>query len=262
MPLLIRTPDEIFRSEPGKDLYYVEFFYPGKVAFLHGMDYSQVGDGVMHSSPEEHSVNPPGRQELLDWLSATLPFVKVEPLAPREGSGFLAGGIEGRLRIDFDPDSLAIFCARWENEEGSSLDSRWQCYHFPYETWLEGRYPRTAELIRRHPTLSTACGDVVSMFAFTPLTPEETGWPCMLGLYWDLHDQGLVPRVLLYRNAPWENHMCMDVQPPHAIAGDIGLTEAELALCRAALSDPKRQEWLLDRFGWNDEFAAQTVERY
>jgi hypothetical protein len=104
MPQDIRTPEEIFRAER-KDLYIIRF------------------------KPEEEMKwlpNPPGRKELLAWFTSNLPSVRIEPLAPSEQSGILSG-YDGSIRVDFDQDSLAAYSAHWEDAEGASVDSRWQC---------------------------------------------------------------------------------------------------------------------------------------
>lgn len=114
MPQAIRAPEEIFRAER-KDLYIIRF----------------KPDEEMEWLP-----NPPGRKELVAWLKSNLPSVRIEPLAPSEKSGILSG-YDGRIRVDFDQDSLAVFSAHWEDAEGASIDSRWQCYLWPYELWLK-----------------------------------------------------------------------------------------------------------------------------
>lgn len=114
MPQIIRTPEEVFRAER-KDLYLIDF----------------KPKGLSGWSP-----NPPGRKELLDWFTANLPSVKIEPLGHSERSGIL-GGYFGRFRADFDQDSLAVYAAHWEDAEGKSIDPRWQCYLWPYELWLK-----------------------------------------------------------------------------------------------------------------------------
>ena len=77
MPLLVRTPEQIMREEPNKDLFYIEF-----------NDLEQVSD------PND----PPGRIELIEWFSTYLPNIKIEFLAPSEKSGYIIGGINGRTR--------------------------------------------------------------------------------------------------------------------------------------------------------------------
>jgi hypothetical protein len=34
-------------------------------------------------------------------------------------------------------DEVAAFSARWEDANGKSLDSRWQCFQWRYQDWLE-----------------------------------------------------------------------------------------------------------------------------
>lgn len=54
------------------------------------------------------------------------------PRAPSEPSGSIVGGVNGRLRVDFDDNSLSVFTARWETPEGP-LDPRFACFILPYK---------------------------------------------------------------------------------------------------------------------------------
>lgn len=257
MPQLIRTPDEIFRAEPGKTLYYIEFNFPGKMSSLHGLKArSEAPDAVEPIDP----AHPPGQAELLDWFATHWPAVHIELLAPREGSGFVCGGIDGRLRVDFDEAALAGFVERWETADGASVDPRWQCFAFPYERWLHQRHPRTEALIETQPTLTTVRGETISTYALTPLWADETGLPCTLGLYWDMDEQGLTPRVLLYRGTDPSRHLSLDIADPTDGVGDIGLSAAELAQCQQAIT--ARRDWLLERFEGNSELVTQTLAYY
>ncbi len=119
MPQLIRTPEQIFREE-GKDIYLIRFTTPGDEADTFG-------------SASEDS---PGREEILAWLKENTPGAHVEPLAPSEKSGFICGYF-GDLRVEFSESDLAVFCARWEDAEGGSLDPRFQCFLWPYSYWFE-----------------------------------------------------------------------------------------------------------------------------
>jgi hypothetical protein len=119
MPQLIRTPEQIFREE-GKDIYQIRF--------------TSAGDE--EDFFESASKDSPGREEILDWLKANIPGTHVEPLAPSEESGYICGYF-GDLRVDFSESELAVFCARWEDADGGSLDPRFQCFLWPYSYWLE-----------------------------------------------------------------------------------------------------------------------------
>lgn len=112
MPMLIRTPEEIFRAE-GKDIYFLHFHEWQDIAKT-----EQV------------------RQEMQDWIAQHLPGTHTEQMAPSENSGYLMGGPVG-LRIDFSGQGLAAFCARWEEPAtGKSIDPRFQCFVMPYAKWF------------------------------------------------------------------------------------------------------------------------------
>ena len=118
MPMLIRTPEEIFRAER-KDIYAI-----------HNL--------------EGKSRNTPGMALIEQWLKVNLPGTKMELLAPSEYSGMICGGINGTLRVDFTPEGLQQFCDRWE-VDNASVDSRFQCYIRPYQEWFQehGRFVPT-----------------------------------------------------------------------------------------------------------------------
>lgn len=113
MPQLIRTPEQIFREER-KDLYLIRMCQ---------------GDGS----------DAPGWQEIQDWLHAHIPSAKVEMIGPSEASGWVMGYL-GDLRVDFSAEELAVFCARWEDEQGNSIDPRFQCYLWPFAPWYAEQY--------------------------------------------------------------------------------------------------------------------------
>lgn len=77
------------------------------------------------------------RKMLIRWLRKHLPRCRIELLGPPESSGWMEGGIFGRISIAFDEEGLAQFCKRWENADGSSIDPRFQLYLFRYEDWLK-----------------------------------------------------------------------------------------------------------------------------
>jgi len=127
MPNLIRNIDQYFREEQ-RDIYYIVF-----------------GDMYAHDWLSNSTPNPPGREELLAWFAEHLPACKIEPIYPfTYRSGILCAPYPGSFTVDFDEESLQTFCARWENAEGKSLDSRFQCYWNPLSHYLEqngGQYP-------------------------------------------------------------------------------------------------------------------------
>lgn len=109
MPMLIRSPEDIFRAE-GKDIYVLHF---------------------LQDDPDEADRT---RSEMTDWFGQHLPTSRTEWMAPSEHSGYIVGGPVG-LRVDFTDADLAAFCAQWETPAGKSLDPRFQCYLMPYERW-------------------------------------------------------------------------------------------------------------------------------
>lgn len=113
--LLVRTPDDIFREEK-RDVFYIEF---------------------MRGREARHPDSLYERKMLIRWLRKHLPHCRIEPLAPSENSGWIQGGIFGRIRIAFDDEGLQQFCKRWENADGSSIDTRFMLYLFRYEDWLK-----------------------------------------------------------------------------------------------------------------------------
>ncbi len=119
MPQRIRTPEEIFRSER-RDIYTLEF--------------------QAKTSAELQKTF----KEMQDWFNQNTPDSPTEMLAPSEHSGWIVGGPMS-LRIAFTPADLEIFCKRWENTDGGSLDPRFQCSLHPYVDWWEkhGRYMPT-----------------------------------------------------------------------------------------------------------------------
>lgn len=108
MPQIIRTPDEIFRQEE-KDIYFIRF--------------------------RDQEGNSAAREEIRAWLRENTPGARVESLAPPEDSGYICGYF-GDLRVDFSESDLTKYCARWEDGEGTSLDTRMQCFLSPYKDWF------------------------------------------------------------------------------------------------------------------------------
>lgn len=149
MPQLIRTPEQIFRDER-KDLYLIRMCQ---------------GDGD----------DAPGWQEIQDWLREHAPNSPVEPLAPSEDSGWVMGYL-GDLRVDFTPEDLATFCARWEDGNGNSIDPRFQCYLWPFAPWYAEQYAYLPT--RDQPTTlgSTVWWEIPGGYVYhqLPDTPEGT----------------------------------------------------------------------------------------
>lgn len=110
MPMLVRTPEDIFRAEK-KDIYAI-----------HNL--------------EGESRHDSGMVEIAKWLKDNLPDTPTELLAPSENSGIICGGINGTLRVDFTPAGLKTFCDRWERND-ASVDPRFQCYIYPYQKWFQ-----------------------------------------------------------------------------------------------------------------------------
>lgn len=118
MPMLVRTPEDIFRAEK-KDLY------------------------VLHSN-EKVDRDAPGLLMVKEWVNTHLRGTKMELLAPSEHSGIISGGIGKMVRIDFTPEGLEAFCDRWEKND-ASVDPRFQCFIYPYDKWWNehGRFVPT-----------------------------------------------------------------------------------------------------------------------
>lgn len=112
MPLLVRSPEEIFR-ETRRDIYILR-------------------------SQEEDDRQRSGLAMILNWVKQELPGTHMELIAPSECSGIIEGGINGSTWVDFSPQGLERFCKVWEREDGGSIDPRFQCYLMPYDEWFEG----------------------------------------------------------------------------------------------------------------------------
>jgi len=132
MPVAIRHPEEIMR-ETKQDLFFMEFLFKDKwYSFFPEFDKLSL---ISREDVKDYN-DPPGRQEILDWLADNLPDTKWETLAPKERSGVLAGGVYGRLCIHFDEASLKKFCDRWEVDD-RSVDPRFQLGLFYYKEFAE-----------------------------------------------------------------------------------------------------------------------------
>lgn len=119
MPMLIRTPEDIFRTER-RDLY------------------------ALHFSEQDHATMEDTRKEMAGWFAHRMPASPTETMAPSEHSGFIEGGPTS-LRIAFTAADLERFCAQWETADGQSIDPRFQCYQYPYQAWWDkhGHYQPT-----------------------------------------------------------------------------------------------------------------------
>ena len=188
MPMLVRTPEDIFRAEK-KDLY------------------------VIHSK-EEVERDAPGLLMIKEWVKANLPGTKMELLAPSEHSGMICGGIGKMIRIDFSPEGLQAFCDRWEQND-ASVDPRFQCFIYPYERWWNkhGRYVPTNVAPQKpgvaswwytpigfiHHTLDPSGSDVAGMPSH-PATPSDI-WAHAVEIWPDL--KSVDPDQLTYGRVHW-----------------------------------------------------------
>lgn len=109
MPMLVRTPEDILRSEK-KDLYILR-------------------------SLENEDRDAPGLLMIQEWIRQNLPGTHMELLGPSEHSGVILGGIGRDLWVDLSAEGLATFCARWEIDN-QSVDPRFQCFVMAYDTWF------------------------------------------------------------------------------------------------------------------------------
>ena len=120
MPMLVRTPEEILQSQQ-KDLY------------------------ILRSS-ETECRNAPGLLMIQEWIKENLPGTHMELIGPSAYSGMIMGGIGRDVWVDFSPEGLAAFCARWEKDD-QSVDPRFQCFIYPYAQWYQehGRFVPTRD---------------------------------------------------------------------------------------------------------------------
>jgi hypothetical protein len=124
MPMLIRTPEDIFRAEK-KDIYCIQ----------------PVSEWDANTAAGKAGV-----EMIHQWIKDNLPGTKTEVMAPSEHSGWIMGGPTS-LRVDFSEEGLKEFMRQWEDENGKSLDPRFQCYQMPYDAWWEkhGRFVPTRD---------------------------------------------------------------------------------------------------------------------
>ena len=123
MPMVINCVDDYFHQKK-RDLYFIVF----------GKDKKSMLD------PFDHNVsdNPPGREELLAWFEHNLPQTEINPIFTFGwNSGFISARYDGAISVDFDEESLAVYCARWETPSGEPLDSRFACYWLPLSDYLK-----------------------------------------------------------------------------------------------------------------------------
>jgi hypothetical protein len=111
MPHLIRSPEDIFRTEK-RDVYCIFF---------------------NEETPEAIKVT---WKEMENWFAKNLPNSPTETLAPSEHSGWIMGGPLS-LRVAFTDADLKTFTEQWETPDGKSIDPRFQCYLNPYQDWYD-----------------------------------------------------------------------------------------------------------------------------
>lgn len=125
MPMLIWTISDYFFHKK-RDLYFIQF-------------------NDLSEEERENDENIIAKQELLSWFEQYLPEVEIKPIFPfTVESGILSGRYDGSISIDFDDESLSVFCEKWEDKSGKSLDSRFQCYYIPleeYKSHYQGEIP-------------------------------------------------------------------------------------------------------------------------
>ena len=128
MPRLVRTPEEIIRSR-GHGIYFVSF-----------------EDGFEAMLEERE---PEGRADFTAWFTQNQPHVRLEEIGPSEFSGVIAGGFTGDLYLDgWTDDDIAAYSRVFEDDEGSTLDARWQVFEYPlseYERRLAQHGDRTVD---------------------------------------------------------------------------------------------------------------------
>jgi hypothetical protein len=125
MPQLIKTPEQWFRTKKA-DIYY---FKPARTKYNGSSD-----DDVLDSFANFDMVALPN--ELLAWFKSHLPHRKLQQVAPSEHSRWLAGG-PVNWAMELNADDLDAFMSDWEDSNGKSIDSRFQCFVCPYSRWLE-----------------------------------------------------------------------------------------------------------------------------
>lgn len=174
MPMLVRTPEEILQTEK-KDLYILR-----------------------SSEPEQR--NAPGLVMVQAWINQHLPGTHVELIGPSSYSGMIIGGIGRDVWVNFSPEGLAAFCARWEKND-QSVDPRFQCFIYPYAQWYQdhGRFVPTRDKPSRigitqwwytplgfiHHTLSEADSQGVEHHptdAYDMLRSAKSIWPELQGI--------------------------------------------------------------------------------
>jgi hypothetical protein len=130
MPMIIDCIDDYFSREK-RDLYFI--------VFGEGRDW-RVG-----LFDNDISKNPPEREELLAWFATHLPATEIKPLFTFGwNSGVISASYDGTVSVDFDEESLAVYCARWETASGDPIDPRFACYWIRFSDYLKkhgGRLP-------------------------------------------------------------------------------------------------------------------------
>lgn len=121
MPQLIRNIDDYFR-EKKKDLYYIQFT-EGKAVY-----------DILKKNKIDLDNPLKGEVEIKEWFARNLPDTLLEPIYPlKDDSGYLIAPWDHSFSIEFTSETLKIFTDAWENEDGGSVSSDFQCYYGPYK---------------------------------------------------------------------------------------------------------------------------------
>lgn len=130
MPRLLRTPEEILRADPAKDLFLLRF--------------SSAWIGIARLNPR-----PAGKATILKWFAENLPEVELEPLGFSEFSDFICGGASGDIAVHWTEEQMSMYCAKWEHPDGTSLDKRWQCLWYSQSEYAD-RLAKHGDPRKRH----------------------------------------------------------------------------------------------------------------
>lgn len=123
MPMIIECIDDYFNRKK-QDLYFIVF--------------GESRDWRVGLFDHNVSKNPPGREELLAWFAENLPHTEIKPLFTFGwDSGFISARYDGTVSVDFNEESLATYCARWETVSGEPVDPRFKCYWIRLSDYLK-----------------------------------------------------------------------------------------------------------------------------
>lgn len=123
MPMLIWTISDYFFYKR-KDLYAIKF--------------TEIEGGHSEDDFIDVPIDLSAREMLLNWFEENLPEVEIQPIYLfLSDSGIISAPYAGSISVEFDEQSLAKFMARWEDENGKSVDSRFQCYCYPLEGYIQ-----------------------------------------------------------------------------------------------------------------------------